>query len=136
MALYVQGYTRVMFELEIRRRFSAAHAILMRGVREPVHGHDWEVTVTVSGTGLDGDGLLCDFHTLERQVDAIVRPMDSRHLNETPPFDRLNPTAEHVARFIADTLLPQLPGGVRVASVRVTEAPGCAARFIPPEVST
>ncbi len=136
MALYVQGYTRVMFELEIRRRFSAAHAILMRGVREPVHGHDWEVTVTVSGTGLDGDGLLCDFHALERQVDAIVRPMDSRHLNETPPFDRLNPTAEHVAKFIADTLLPQLPRGVRVASVRVTEAPGCAARFIPPEVST
>jgi 6-pyruvoyltetrahydropterin/6-carboxytetrahydropterin synthase len=120
-----------MYELEIRRRFSAAHAISMRGVREPVHGHDWEVTVTVGGDRLDGDGLLCDFHDLEGRIDAIVRPMDSRHLNETPPFDRINPTAEHVAKFIADTLGPQVPEGVRVLSVRVTEAPGCAARFMP-----
>jgi 6-pyruvoyltetrahydropterin/6-carboxytetrahydropterin synthase len=120
-----------MFELEIRRRFSAAHAISMRGVREPVHGHDWEVTVTVGGDRLDGDGLLCDFHDLEGRIDAIVRPMDSRHLNETPPFDRINPTAEHVAKFIADTLGPQVPEGVRVLAVHVTEAPGCAARFVP-----
>lgn len=120
-----------MYELEIRRRFSAAHAISMRGVREPVHGHDWEVTVTVGGERLDDDGLLCDFHAIERGIDAIVRPMDSRHLNETPPFDRVNPTAEHVAKFIADTLAPTLPSGVRLSSVRVTEAPGCAARFMP-----
>ena len=131
MGLYVRGYTHVMYELEIRRRFSAAHAILMRGVREPVHGHDWEVTVTVSGDRLDDDGLLCDFHALERQVDAIVRPMDSRHLNDIPPFDRVNPTAEHVVRHIVDSLAPHLPAGVRVSSVRVTEAPGCAARFVP-----
>jgi 6-pyruvoyltetrahydropterin/6-carboxytetrahydropterin synthase len=120
-----------MYELEIRRRFSAAHAISMRGVREPVHGHDWEVTVTVGGDRLDGDGLLCDFHDLEGRIDSIVKPMDSRHLNETPPFDRINPTAEHVAKFIADTLESQVPKGVRVVSVRVTEAPGCAARFVP-----
>ena len=131
MGLYVRGYTPAMYELEIRRRFSAAHAISMRGVREPVHGHDWEVTVTVSGDRLDGDGLLCDFHALEGHIDSIVRPMDSRHLNETPPFDRINPTAEHVAKFIADALVPRMPHGVRVDSVRVTEAPGCAARFVP-----
>jgi 6-pyruvoyltetrahydropterin/6-carboxytetrahydropterin synthase len=125
------GYTPAMYELEIRKRFSAAHAILMRGVREPVHGHDWEVTVTVGGDRLDDDGLLCDFHAVERQLDAIVRPMDSRHLNETPPFDQINPTAEHVAKFIAEALVPHMPDGVRVASVRVTEAPGCAARFMP-----
>jgi 6-pyruvoyltetrahydropterin/6-carboxytetrahydropterin synthase len=127
----VPGYTPAMYELEIRTRFSAAHAISMRGTREPVHGHDWEVTVTVSGDRLDSDGLLCDFHALERDLHAIVRPMDSRHLNETPPFDRINPTAEHVAKFIADALVPRMPTGVRVTSVRVTEAPGCAARFVP-----
>lgn len=125
-----------MYELEIRRRFSAAHAISMRGVREPVHGHDWEVTLLVQGERLDGDGLLCDFHAVERELDAILRPLDSRHLNETPPFDRINPTAEHVARHVADAMVPRLPAGVRVASVRVTEAPGCAARFVPAGAST
>ena len=125
-----------MYELEIRRRFSAAHAISMRGVREAVHGHDWEVTLLVQGERLDGDGLLCDFHAVERELDAILRPLDSRHLNETPPFDRINPTAEHVARHVADAMVPRLPAGVRVASVRVTEAPGCAARFVPAGAST
>lgn len=125
-----------MYELEIRRRFSAAHAILMRGVREPVHGHDWEVTLLVRGERLDGDGLLCDFHAVERELDAVIRPFDSRNLNETPPFDRINPTAEHVARHVADAVSARLPAGVRIASVRVTEAPGCAARFVPSGAAT
>ncbi|HBS28686.1 MAG TPA: 6-carboxytetrahydropterin synthase QueD, partial [Phycisphaerales bacterium] len=71
---------------------------------EPLHGHDWRVTVTVAGETLDDDGLLCDFHTIEEALEDIVRPFHNRNLNEVAPFDRLNPSAELVAKHIAERL--------------------------------
>ena len=121
-----------MFELRIRRTFAAAHAIVMAGVREPMHGHNWEVTVAVAGDTLDADGLLCDFHLLEQALDETIRPFMNRCLNETAPFDRVNPTAELVAQHIAQAVAARLPIEVRVKEVRVVEAPQCEACFVAP----
>lgn len=126
-----------MFEVTVESEFAAAHAIVMRGEREPVHGHNWRVTATLAGDSLDDDGLLCDFHALESALREILGPFHNRDLNATYPFDRVNPTAELVARHIGEALGAAIPApdaarGVRVASVRVTEAPGCAAVYRPP----
>lgn len=120
-----------MYELTVEAAFSAAHALSIKGDREPLHGHDWRVTATVEGPELDADGLLCDFHDVERRLREITGALHNRNLNETPPFDDLNPSAEHVARWIADRLRPAIPAGALLISVRVTEAPGCAATFRP-----
>lgn len=139
-----------MFDLEISGHFSAAHAIVIGGAREALHGHDWHVTVTVRGERLDREGLLVDFHWLEGALRGVIGPFQNANLNEIEPFaSGLNPTAEHVARHIGQSLSEQLAtrarngpkerkaprsankrgGGVRVYSVRVTEAVGCAATF-------
>lgn len=127
-----------MHRLTIQTTFCAAHAIVIRGEREPLHGHNWRVTAVVEGPRLDQDGLLVDFHALERGLADIVRPFHNRNLNDTPPFDRINPTAEHVASYIAQALGNALEAdreasarGVRVRSVGVTEAEGCEAAFFP-----
>ncbi len=116
-----------MYQLTVHRTFSAAHAISVRGVREPLHGHDWEVTLRVEGPSLDGDGLLCDFHALEATLDGVIAPFRNASLNEVPPFDTRNPTAELVADFIASRVAGSLPRGVHLGSVSVREAPGCVA---------
>jgi 6-pyruvoyltetrahydropterin/6-carboxytetrahydropterin synthase len=128
-----------MFELEAQGEFAAAHAIVINGAREAVHGHNWRVTATIAGSDLDQEQLLCDFHELEGGLREILAPWHNRHLNECEPFASregrpgLNPTAEAVARTISDRLQerlgPILKGRARVASVRVTEAPGCAATY-------
>lgn len=123
-----------MFELSVEREFCAAHAITMAGKREPMHGHNWRVTVVITGQALDADGLLCDFHLIENQVDRVVKSLHNRTLNETPPFDRINPTAEHVARHIAQSVAAALPVNVRLARASVTEAPGCVATYRNPEI--
>lgn len=120
-----------MFELTVTREFCAAHTITIKGEREPVHGHNWRVTVAVAGPELDADGLLCDFHLVEQQVDAILKPLTNVDLNATPPFDRVNPTAENVAKHIGDSLGSHLPHGASLAHVSVTEAPGCMAKYMP-----
>lgn len=124
-------------ELSVDRTFAAAHAIRIRGQMEPLHGHHWHLTVTVSGPELDEDGLLCDFHLLERLIDdEIIARYHNRNLNEIEPFSNdVNPTAELVCREIARRLEPLVAGevdrsnsrgDVRLTAIRLTEAPGCA----------
>ncbi|MCH2134040.1 MAG: 6-pyruvoyl tetrahydropterin synthase family protein [Phycisphaerales bacterium] len=118
-----------MYSIRVERVFSAAHALVINGVTETLHGHDWRVRVTVEAPSLDADGLLCDFHDLERHLDEILRPFRDANLNDTPPFDRQNPSAEHVALHIARSLDPVLPKSVTAVTAAVTEAPGCEARY-------
>lgn len=129
-----------MHELTVQTVFSAAHAIVIRGQREPLHGHDWHVKAAVGGDTLDADGLLLDFHALETELARIVAPFRSVNLNEVAPFDRLNPTAEHVAAHIGAALQHALARpldadakarGVRLLWASVTEAPGCLATWRP-----
>lgn len=156
------AYAPRVFTLEVNAVFSAAHAIVVAGVREPLHGHDWHVTATVEGPELDGDGLLTDFHALKQDVDAVIAPFQNANLNEVSVLAGVNPTAEAVAKHVAEALAARLsarmarylptgtPGGrgvtgaagaagvargpvpVRVRSLRVTESPGCAATYWPP----
>ena len=120
-----------MIQLHIKTTFSAAHGILIRGEREPLHGHDWHVTIVVEGTRLDEDGLLLDFHELERSLEEVVAPFRNQNLNETAPFDEVNPTAEHVAIHLGERIATYLPEGVSLVSASVTEAPGCLAVYRP-----
>lgn len=120
-----------MYELSVEAEFCAAHALLIGGRREPLHGHNWRVTVTVAGPALDADGLLVDFHAVERSLAGLLRPFRDRNLNEVEPFIAINPSAEHVARHIGAEIARTLPPGVRLAGVRVTEAVGCAAVYRP-----
>lgn len=124
-----------MYEITVEREFCAAHAITIAGAREPLHGHNFHVTATIAGDTLDADGLLCDFHTVNALLKEICRPFVNANLNAVPPFDRVNPSAEHIARHIAEQLAerldPALAPAARVASVRVTETTGCAATYRP-----
>jgi len=120
-----------MFELTVEREFCAAHAIMINGHREPTHGHNFRALVTVRGATLDANDLVCDFHAIERKLDEIINPFHNANLNDVSPFDRINPTAERIAEFIAASLMKSLPTGVFLRRVSVTEAPGCVATYLP-----
>lgn len=118
------------YALEVECEFAAAHAILLGGLRERLHGHNWRVVISIAGDQLDREELLCDFHLVERLLSEAVAPFRDGNLNEAAPFDRVNPTAEAVARFVATELTEQLARAVPAVHlewVRVTEAPRCTA---------
>ena len=105
--------------------FSGAHAIrLAEGRCERRHGHDWRVRVTVGAGALDPLGLVVDFAALKAAAKAILAPWELRDLNETPPFDALNPTAEQIARLLFEGLVQRLEDGrLFVERVEVWETP-------------
>ncbi len=127
-----------MFHITVDREFCAAHALLIRGVLEPLHGHNFHLSVTLRGHSLDADGLLLDFHALDHALSDILRPFTNANLNTTSPFTTLNPSAENIAKYLADRIsqvLPSItPSGAPIPtlhSIRLTEAPNCAVTYYP-----
>jgi 6-pyruvoyltetrahydropterin/6-carboxytetrahydropterin synthase len=113
-----------MFEITIEETFAAGHALRhYRGKCENVHGHNYRCQVQVEGNDLDEIGLLVDFVELKRVVHSVLDRMDHQWLNDWPPFDKLNPSAENMAKFIYDEVTSALTPrtGVTVGWVRLWE---------------
>ena len=119
-----------MFTIEVETRFWASHQLkLSDGSKEPLHQHDWVVTVKVSSEKLDSMGLVMDFGHLKAMVNEITSEFDNVRLDSVDYFQRNNPSAENVAKYIFEKLEPKLSAGVKLGSVRVVEEPGCSAKF-------
>jgi 6-pyruvoyltetrahydropterin/6-carboxytetrahydropterin synthase len=120
-----------LFEITVETMFSASHQLRdYDGVIEPLHGHNFRVQTSVEARELDRIGVVVDFLELEAMLQEIVAPFDHRHLNELPPFDRLNPSTENMARLFYEALVEKLASrNVAVRSVRVWEAPTYSASY-------
>ena len=122
-----------MFEVSVTSSFSAAHQLrLPDGSAEPLHRHNWRVTVTRAGSVLDEMGVLVDFEILRARLDRLLATLNDQNLNTLPAFAERNPTAENVALHIAERLAVELPAAAVLKCVEVEEAPGCLARYSPP----
>lgn len=123
-----------MFEVSVGGWFAAAHQLrLLDGRWEPLHGHNWNVSVTFAGLELDAMGVLIDFVAVRRRLDEVLAALHDRNLNELAEFSGKNPSAEAVAVHVAERMAELAPAGgaVELWSVEVEETPGCVARFRP-----
>jgi len=98
-----------------RFKFEAAHAVIIGGDPEEIHGHTFRLEVAVEGPLKDG--YVMDFLELRRIVDEIIGKLDHRNLNAL--FE--NPTTENIALWIAEELTKRLPEGVRLQRVVLWE---------------
>ncbi len=94
------------------------------------HGHDWILTVEVEGPVDPETGLVMDFARLAALVDErVVAAVDHRHLNHDVDFlTGIVPTAENLVLAFWRRLEPELPVGVRLASLELEEGEGFAVR--------
>lgn len=99
-------------------------AIFGDGANPNGHGHNYVVEVTVEGEPDELTGMVLDLKILKDILeDEVVAPMDHRFLNyEVPPFDKVIPTAENVAREIWRRLEPRVSSSTtKLAKVRLFE---------------
>jgi 6-pyruvoyltetrahydropterin/6-carboxytetrahydropterin synthase len=122
-----------MFEVSVDYSFAAGHALRgYKGKCENLHGHNYKVRVTVCGEQLNSIGLLMDFVDLRGAIRTIVERLDHRFMNDIPPFDRLNPSAENLARYLCEELNSQVrANGLRVQAVTVWETDATSATYRP-----
>lgn len=122
-----------MYEVSVEGEFDAAHALRgYQGKCENLHGHRYRVAVTVESATLNDIGLACDFTVLKKDLNEVLGKFDHRYLNEVPPFDVINPSAENIARTIFERLREQLTGeGAVLTKVEVWESPTSRAEYRP-----
>ena len=112
--------------------FAAAHAIRghTRGCQN-LHGHNYRVRVHLRAERLDALGMVLDFADLKAMMREIVGPFDHRVINEIPPFDERNTTAELLSQYVYEEVERRLAEQerVRVARVEVWETETSCAIF-------
>ena len=120
-----------MYEVTVKTGFSAAHQLrYYDGKYENLHGHNWIVIVTVGTNDLDEIGLGIDFIHLKKKVKEILSHLDYKNINEIPPFDSKNPSAENIARWLFDELASKISSNnIRLKKVEVKEFDDCGAAY-------
>ena len=122
-----------MFEVSVEYTFSAGHSLRgYKGKCENVHGHNYKIQLVVGGEQLDSTGLLMDFVEVRKAIKELVERLDHRFLNDLAPFDKLNPSAENIAKYFCDELEPQVRNrGLQVQAVTIWETDTTSATYRP-----
>jgi len=114
------------YKLKVSSHFSSSHQLRnYRGKCENLHGHNFIVEVMIEGTKLDSEiEYLLDFKTLKQMLKQIIEPLDHIHLNDFPPFDKINPSSENLARYIYKEMEKQLSSfdDIYISYVAVAES--------------
>jgi len=113
-----------VYKLTVKDHFDAAHALVgYPGECKDLHGHTWDIEVTIQGTQLDEVGIVYDFKNLKTDLSRILSQYDHEYLNKVPPFDSMNATAENLARVIYEQMEEALPQNIDLVEVAVWESP-------------
>lgn len=93
------------YTLKILADFASAHTLHdYPGDCSRMHGHNWKIEVEVTATALNEHGMGMDFKTIKTATRALAKTLDHRYLNDIPPFDTVNPTAENIAQYFYQSL--------------------------------
>jgi len=122
-----------MYRITVEQHFESAHSLRgYKGKCEALHGHRYRSVVKISSKKLNEIGLAYDFTDVKKYLREIIARFDHFNLNEVPPFDKINPSAENIATTIFNELKPKLAGTpVTLESVEVWESPEQGAAYIP-----
>jgi len=95
--------------------FDAAHAVIINGEPEEIHGHTFRLEVVVEGELREG--YVIDFLELRKIVESVVNRLRHKNLNKL--FE--NPTTENIALWIAQRIGEVLPPNVRLQRIVLWE---------------
>ncbi len=115
-----------MYKVFIKTHFSSAHYLRdYPGNCEYLHGHNWDVKITVRAKKLDKIDVAIDFRDLKGIASKIMNELDHKNLNELPQFSKVNPSSERLAEYIYNRVKEELADfdGVFADSVEVRETP-------------
>ncbi len=112
-----------MYRIFIETHFASSHQLHgYEGKCRVLHGHTWKVRVDVVSDQINEIGISYDFKALKSVAESVIQKLDHTHINQVPPFDKENPTAENIARFIYREIKSLLPSPIGIQEVTVWES--------------
>ncbi|RKY75640.1 6-carboxytetrahydropterin synthase QueD [candidate division KSB1 bacterium] len=119
-----------MYHIFYETRFAAAHHLQgYNGMCSELHGHTWKVRVEIKADQKDEIGISFDFKKLKSITGKVIDRLDHHYINEVPPFDKKNPTAENLAEYFFHEVGILLPKTVAMSKVIVWESESYGVSF-------
>ncbi len=111
--------------VRVEARFESAHNLReYYGKPEPLHGHSWKVEAKFLCTKLNAEDFGVDYVHVEKAIRELAAQLDHRYINEIPPFDKINPTSENIAKWFFEELdKPEVREKHKLDEVVVWEGP-------------
>ena len=129
--MITRGELTGMYTVRVEDGFAAAHFLTRyHGKCERLHGHNYKVFVTASGTQLDDGGMLLDFGLMKTALRTVIRELDHTSLNDHPAFSDGCPSAERIAVFVYERMRAEMPNA-RFSLVEVFETDRNRATYSP-----
>lgn len=119
------------FTLKVITHFASAHTLRgYPGACARMHGHNWRLETVVEATELNDIGMAIDFKLVKSTAKTLSDQLDHYYLNDIPPFNDINPTAENIAWWFYQELSKVLNNNrVRVKSTTIWETESACASY-------
>ena len=99
-----------MYTVSVQAHYDSAHFLRnYKGKCERLHGHRYVVEVALQTDRLNEAGIAYDFVDLKRHLRELADELDHENLNDLPPFENVETSAENQARYFYDELKKRLP---------------------------
>ncbi|HHT77764.1 MAG TPA: 6-pyruvoyl tetrahydrobiopterin synthase [Clostridiaceae bacterium] len=99
---------------------NASHAIYLSGKLGQSHPHTWEIALDTIKIGDD----FVQFDAIERMIESYLIFFQDKNLNQTSPFDSMNPTLETISSYFKDEIGKLLAEkGWALIRIEVAETP-------------
>jgi 6-pyruvoyltetrahydropterin/6-carboxytetrahydropterin synthase len=115
-----------MFVVTVQAHYDSAHFLRnYHGKCERLHGHRYVVELALATTELDKAGIAFDFVDVKKHLRELADHLDHNNLNDLPPFDTVEPSAENQAKYFYEEMQRRLPSKMAEAIVyaKVWETP-------------
>jgi 6-pyruvoyl-tetrahydropterin synthase len=125
-----------MYAVEVRDRIMIAHSFRgeMFGPAQALHGATFVIDAAFLAATLDPNGVVIDIGAAHTALNAVVKELNYRNLDDIPEFGGFNTTTEFLTKYIFDRLADAArKGGLgrdgrELAAIRITIAESDVAR--------
>ena len=121
-----------MFKLKRTINIAASHSLKGHPKCGRMHGHNYNITVTVEGKETASNGMLIDFGDLKNILSNVLGRYDHMHIGRLPDGWQGNPdhiiqvpfefvSSENLAKHWAEEIQQKLPESLEVCQIEVQE---------------
>lgn len=102
-----------MFAVEIRDHVMIAHSFRgdVFGPAQALHGATFVIDAAFIADALDANGIVVDIGRALDVLQATLKPLNYRNLDELPEFRGVNTTTEVICKHVFDKLAGAAHGG-------------------------
>jgi 6-pyruvoyl-tetrahydropterin synthase len=125
-----------VYAVEVSGQIMIAHSFRgeVFGPAQALHGATFVVRAAFLAERLDGNGIVVDIGRAHEVLDAALKPLNYRNLDDLPQFKGVNTTTEFLTKHVFDQLAEAARAGSlgragrELAAIRVTVAESPSAR--------